>query len=99
MEDYTSWLRGRDAIPVINDLRDRLEDIRLAELKKVQHRVSPETLDILDQVSRRIVRKILHNPTITVRNSVSGKIRRRLIESITELFIKDKHSGPGDSVT
>lgn len=99
VEDYTSWLRGRDAIPVINDLRDRLEDIRLAELKKVQHRVSPETLDILDQVSRRIVRKILHNPTITVRNSVSGKIRRRLIESITELFIKDKNSGPGDSVT
>ncbi len=50
-------------------------------------RVNAETLDLLDLVTRRIVRKILHNPTVAVRSSESGEMRERLLQSVQELFM------------
>ena len=60
------------------------------ELRKINNRVSAETYEAIDLVTRRIVRKILHNPTITMRTSESGEVRNRLLESINELFIDEK---------
>lgn len=89
VDEYCSWLKEREVIPVIQNLHEKCENIRLEELEKIKNKVSSETLDAINLVTRRIVRKILHNPTITVRASKSGETRKRLLESINELFIKD----------
>ena len=86
VDEYCSWLEEREVVPVINSLRDKCENIRLDELDKISNRVNDETLEIIDLITRRIVRKILHNPTIAVRTSESGDARNRLVESINDLF-------------
>jgi len=89
VNEYCNWLKEREVIPAIHNLREKCENIRLDELRKINNKVSADTFETVDLVSRRIVRKILHNPTITVRASESGEVRNRLIESINELFINN----------
>ena len=61
----------------------------MKELNRIGNKISDETFEAIDLVTRRIVRKILHNPIITIRASESGKERERLLESINELFINE----------
>ncbi len=89
VDEYCTWIKEREAIPVIQNLHEKFERVRLEELEKIKNRVNSETFEAIDLVTKRIINKILHNPTITVRASKSNAIRKRLLESINELFIKD----------
>ena len=89
VREYCTWLKEREVIPVIQDLHEKYENIRLQELDRIKNTVSSKTFKTLDLATRRIVRKILHNPTVVIRSSKSGEERKRLLESIYELFIKD----------
>ncbi len=86
---YTNWLKMREVIPVINNLREKCENIRLDELQKIKNKTNSETYKTVDLITRRIVRKILHNPTITVKDAITHNAHEQLLESITELFIRD----------
>jgi len=88
IDDFCSWLTKCEVSPMIRDLYQSCENIRLKELEKVKNKISPEAYEILDIVTRRTVRKILHNPVITMRASKSGSQRERLLESVQELFIQ-----------
>ncbi len=92
VETFNNWIEEREVIPVIQDLRRNFETIRLDELQKLRTRIDDDTYDVLNTVTRRIVRKILHNPTISVRSSESGEVRRRLMDAINELFIRESDS-------
>lgn len=89
VDEFCSWLAVREVAPVISSLHEKCESIRQKELKKINNQVCTDTFDLIDLVTRRIVRKILHNPTIAVRATESGEERERLLESINELFITD----------
>ncbi|MCE5249839.1 glutamyl-tRNA reductase [bacterium] len=91
VEEFRSWLSERTVIPVIQRLRERCESIRQEELDKVRNRINPEAFKTLDLVTRRVVRKILHNPTITMRAAASESSRERLVNSVRELFIDEKN--------
>ncbi len=86
--EFLSRLAVHEVAPVIRDLHDRCEIVRLSELERVRNRVDEETLELLDLVTRRIVRKLLHNPTVAVRSSESGATRERLLRSVRELFLE-----------
>jgi len=88
--EFCSWLSEREIIPVIRGLHVKCENIRLEEMEKIRNKVAPETYETIDVVTRRIVRKILHNPVIAMRGAVSDTVRERLLESVEELFIKEK---------
>jgi len=87
VEEFRMWLSGRHVIPVIRTLHARCENIRLDEMEKIRHRISGETFETLDIVTRRIVRKILHNPVIAMRAAESASHRERLVSSIRDLFM------------
>ena len=86
VDEYRTWLTEREVIPLINTLRKHFENIRSGELDNVKNRVNNETYEILDMVTRRIVRKIMHNPIITMRSAASGESREHLIEIMNTLF-------------
>jgi glutamyl-tRNA reductase len=94
VEAFRSGMREREVAPVIRSLRDRCEDIRREELEKVRNRVDAETLETLDMVTRRIVRKILHRPTVAMRSSGTGADRERMLAAVQELFIERTSDGP-----
>lgn len=90
VDDYCSWLFDREIVPVIHNLYEKCETIRLIELNRISKKFDDATIEAIDLVTRRIVRKILHNPTITIRASESVHERNRLLESIHELFINEQ---------
>lgn len=89
VEKFFSWISEREVIPVIHDMHIKCENIRQEELDKIKNRVNPEAFETTDFVTRRIVKKLLHNPIIAVRTTKSGVQRNRLLKSIHELFIKE----------
>jgi glutamyl-tRNA reductase len=87
--EYFEWLTEQEVIPAIYNLRRKCEAIRQGELKRIDSRVNAETLQVVDIVTRRIIQKILHNPTVTMRAAWSVEKRKRLLKSIEELFINE----------
>jgi glutamyl-tRNA reductase len=88
---FLNGLKELDIVPVIRSFHDSCEDIRIEELEKIRNRVNTETFETLDLVTRRIVRKILHRPTVAMRSSPAGEDRERMLSLLLEMFI-----GPGE---
>ena len=88
-------LRENEVAPVIRGLHERFEAIRRIELEKVRNRLAPEVFAALDLVTRRIERKILHQPAVAIRSSETGGSRERIVNAVRELFIRDRdHQNP-----
>jgi len=63
---YEQWLRSRGAVPTVVALRRRFEDIRRAELERLEGKLSglpPEAKDRVDEITHLIVEKLLLTPT------------------------------------
>jgi glutamyl-tRNA reductase len=80
---------AREMAPVVAELRDRAEELRLAELDK--YRVRLAGLDereraAVEALTRGLLAKLLHEPTIGLKES-AGSIRgEQLAEAIRALF-------------
>ncbi len=62
---YLNWLRSLDVVPTIVSLRQRVEEIRGAELQKALVRMgdlTPEQREAMTAMSHAMVNKILHQP-------------------------------------
>lgn len=86
---FLARLQDVTVVPTIVSLRAKLEAIRQGEVAKALARLhdpSPETRAAIDVLSSAIVNKILHLPTVKLRESSrSGKSRRWTV-MISELF-------------
>jgi glutamyl-tRNA reductase len=86
---FTTRLRDVEVIPTIVSLRERLESIRLAELRRALARVpdaTPETRDAMEALSSAIVNKILHAPVTKLRESGRAGAGRSWTALVQELF-------------
>jgi len=71
---FQAWLRGLDVVPTIVSLRDRVEEIRAAELQKAMSRMgdlTPEQRETIASMTTAMINKILHQPM--------SELRRRAI--------------------
>jgi glutamyl-tRNA reductase len=62
---YLDWLRSLDVVPTIVSLRQRVEEIRRAELQKAMARMgdlTPEQREAITAMTDAMVNKILHQP-------------------------------------
>jgi glutamyl-tRNA reductase len=67
---FMEYLKTLDIVPLIIELRQQINDIRQSELDKAIRRMPdlpPEAQQSIDSLTRSIVQKILHNPTIRLR--------------------------------
>jgi glutamyl-tRNA reductase len=80
------WLRRRAAGPVITELRGYAEQVRTAELRRSAARLkglTPEQTAAVDALTASIVNKLLHGPTVALRESASvTRSRRRILHLI-----------------
>ncbi len=86
---FAARLRDIEVIPTIVSLRERLEGIRLAELRKALARVpgaSAETREAMEALSSGIVNKILHAPVTKLRESSRAGAGRSWTTLVQELF-------------
>jgi glutamyl-tRNA reductase len=86
---FVARLGETDVVPTIVSLRERLEAIRVGELRKAMARLpdaSPETQKAMEALSAAIVNKILHAPITKLRESSRQDGGRSWTELVQELF-------------
>ena len=89
VERFAARRRDLEVVPTIVSLRDKLEVIRRAEVDKALARLrgaDEETRRVVEALSQSLVNKILHAPTVKLRDSSREGHAPRFIELISELF-------------
>jgi glutamyl-tRNA reductase len=89
VERYRSASRQRGAAPIVASLRSRLEALRVAELER--HRaqladLSEEEWDHVDAATRAALAKMLHEPTMLLKEAAGTPRGERLVEALRILF-------------
>jgi glutamyl-tRNA reductase len=69
IENLLEWYNSLQAAPAIKDLRDFFEEIRNEEVEKNKNKFSSDDQEKLEIVTKRIINKILHHPTIELRKA------------------------------
>ncbi len=64
---FLKWFGSLEASPTIKTLRDYFESIRAEEFEKNKNRFSEQDQEKLDILTKRIINKILHQPTVAIK--------------------------------
>ena len=59
--------------PTIKELRDKFEAVRQEELGRQRHKLSPEAFKLVDEMTRKMMNRLLHAPTVMLREPRSTK--------------------------
>ena len=89
VERYRAASRARDAAPIVSALRTRVEDARVAELDRLRAKRSDldeQQWEQVDAVTRALVAKLLHQPTVTLKEAAGTPRGERLVEALRALF-------------
>jgi len=91
---FLAWERTRAVLPTVIALRDRAEEIRQTELAQARGRLrralqstngdaATSVDDIVEDLSRALVNKLLHDPTVRLRVSSDDPVLR---DAVADLF-------------
>jgi glutamyl-tRNA reductase len=73
--EFIKYLASLDVVPIIVSMRKQAHSIRAKELEKTIRRLpnlSPEAQETIELLTKSIVKKILHSPTIRLREEANG---------------------------
>ena len=89
---FNNWVGTLDAVPTIVEIRKKAENIRMQEiektLKKISH-LSEDDKKLLRQMSSSMVNKILHKPTIKLKQKPQSEDGHVYLKAIRHLFHLD----------
>lgn len=92
VEDFWGWYLAREAVPLIRAVRDRAERIRAREMEQALEgleELDQEARDELHRASRLALKKVLHAPTVGLRELAADEGSRELLEVARRLFDVD----------
>jgi glutamyl-tRNA reductase len=82
----------RQAAPLVAQLREVVETLRVAELERFGTRLSDmsdEQREVVESITRGIVAKLLHSPSVRLREAAGTPQGERLAAAIRDLFHLD----------
>jgi glutamyl-tRNA reductase len=86
---FWAWYGGLGVVPTIKELRQRLDDVRAAELQRaLRHlaHLSPDDRAQLEHFSRALMNKFLHQPTIALKSAAEEGRGYGLLAALRRLF-------------
>lgn len=85
---FFQWESSLEVNPTIEQLLSFAEDVRQKEVHKYRHRFQPEELETVHVLTKRIIKKILHRPLVSLKkgSSLSSDESLRMITSVRKLF-------------
>ena len=92
-----AWMRTRAVGPIIADLQDSLERVRIAEVERVRGKLgtlTPQQEQAIEQLTRGIVNKIAHGPIAALRRN-AGDVS--VIDRIRNIFRLDEEAETADN--
>jgi glutamyl-tRNA reductase len=89
LERFRAEHTAREVAPVVAALRARGEDVRLAELERFRAKLEdldPKAAEALEALTRGIVAKLLHDPTVRVKEAAGSGRGQHYADALTALF-------------
>ncbi|MGA3216761.1 MAG: glutamyl-tRNA reductase [Acidimicrobiales bacterium] len=89
LERYRVSSAAISAAPVVAALRARAESIRRAELDRQRAHLEPlgaEAHEIVETVTKRMIAKLLHEPTVQIKDAAGSPRGERLADALRTLF-------------
>jgi glutamyl-tRNA reductase len=95
VERFASWFRSRGAIPTVVALRQHFEQVRTAELDRLESKLaplSPEARARVEEVTRLLIEKLLLTPTEQLKSLGDSETVAAYSEAVARLFGLDDTS-------
>jgi glutamyl-tRNA reductase len=89
IDAFLGWLRGADVAPTVAALRAKADEVVGAELRRLAHRcpeLSDEHRAEVAHTLHRVVQRLLHQPTVRVRQLAAEPGGETYAEALRELF-------------
>jgi glutamyl-tRNA reductase len=89
LQSYLVASSAREVVPTVVALRDKAESLRAAELDRFRSKLSylePEELAAVEALTRSIVAKLLHEPTVVLKDAAGSSRGTRLLLAARDLF-------------
>ncbi len=96
--EFRSWYASREVVPVIRRMREQAEVHRAAELERLfgsLDTLDPEERGRVEEFSRRLLNKLLHDPTVRLRKGMARGGGAELVDAVRFLYgIEDRQPSP-----
>lgn len=92
---FRAWQASLDVVPAIASLRARAEEIRAAEVERARTRLAPADITMIESVTLRIVDKLLHLPTVRLKEAAAGADGTLYVDTVRHLFGLGDDAAPG----
>ncbi len=98
LDRFRAERSAREVAPIVTALRARAEDLRLGELERFRARLDSldaETRATVDALTQGIINKLLHEPTVRVKDAAGTGKGELFADALAELFGL-RQGEPGD---
>lgn len=114
MAEFRAWYASLEVVPVIRRMRSNAEALREMELDRLLRglgHLSDEDRERVEDFSRRLQNKLLHEPTVRLRKGMAEGAGSELVDAVRFLYGLDddpdrlarperpKHRGRGDGLS
>jgi glutamyl-tRNA reductase len=89
VERYTASATAREVAPIVTALRRRAEEVRARELERFRGRLGslgPREAEAVEALTSGIIGKLLHEPTVRLKEAAGSPRGERLAEALRSLF-------------
>ena len=93
---FVAWLQSREIIPTVVALRRRFEEIRQAELRRLEPKLAglpPDARARVDEITRLMFEKLLLTPTANLKGTADDGNAAAYAEALHRLFALDGDRG------
>lgn len=73
--EFFNWYNSLQVAPTIKTLRDFYETIRTEEIERNRNKISSEDFEKVDIITKKIINKLLHYPTVEIRKAAGNGIQ------------------------
>jgi len=89
LDRYMAVSSAREVAPLVSALREQGEDVRRAELERFRAKLGEldeRQIDAIEALTHGIVAKLLHQPTVGLKDAAGTPKGERLAEALRDLF-------------
>lgn len=87
---------AREVAPLVTSLRERAEDLRRRELERHGAKLAdldPAAREVVEQVTRGLMNKLLHEPTVRLKDAAGSARGELYADALAALFALDEDAG------
>lgn len=93
VQKFWDWVAGLAAVPVVREFRDEMDRLRSTELAAALKRLgplSPEQADAVEQFSKSLMNKFLHEPSVRLKAAAANGRGLGVVDAARYLFALER---------